>query len=149
MFLDFDGVLASYDYIRVTALLGEDHPDKYGYSFDPRCVKNLQLILKECPDVKIIISSTWKSMGLTKLLDMWKIRGLPGNIVDITPVYAENRGREIAVWLSRNPVDDYVIIDDDSDMLKEQLDNFVKTDPKFGLTVDDCKKVIKILNGQI
>lgn len=149
MFLDIDGVLASYDYIRITSLLKEKYPDKHGYSFDPRCVKVLRWLLEECPEVKIVITSTWKGMGLTKLLDMWKTRGLPGEVIGVTPELPGKRGKEIAAWLSKypNPVDEYVIVDDDTDMLEGQLSNFVKTDPMFGLTVDDCNKVIKILNG--
>lgn len=86
-------------------------------------------------------------MGLEKLLDMWKTRNLPGEIIGITPELPEKRGKEIAAWLSKypNPVERYVIIDDDTDMLEDQMANFVKTDPMFGLTVDDCNKIIKIL----
>jgi hypothetical protein len=149
MFLDFDGVLASYDYIRVTALLKEKNPDKYGYSFDPRCVKVLKWILEECPEVKIVVTSTWKGIGLLNLLDMWKIRDLPGEIIGITPELPGKRGKEIAAWLAKSldPVEKYVIIDDDTDMLEDQKPYFVKTDPMFGLTIDDCNKVIKILKG--
>lgn len=145
MFLDFDGVLASFDYIRITSLLKEKYPDKHGYSFDPRCVKNLRWVLEECPGTKIVISSTWKGAGIDNLMDMWKVRNLPGEIIGITPDLVEKRGKEIAAWLSENPVDNYVIVDDDTDMLDVQMDNFVKTDPMFGLTVDDCNKIIKIL----
>lgn len=37
------------------------------------------------------------------------------------------RGHEIKNWLEKNPVDNYVILDDDEDMLEEQLNNFVLT----------------------
>jgi hypothetical protein len=35
--------------------------------------------------------------------------------------------------------------DDDTDMLEEQQENFVRTDCQVGLTVEDCQKVINIL----
>lgn len=153
IFLDIDGVLASFDYLRIISHLKEKNPDRYGYAFDLRCVKNLQWILNECPDVKIVISSSWKSMKINKLLDMWKIRDLPGEIIDITPdllrtKIESSRGDEIQEWLSKHSeVKSYVIIDDDSDMLLHQMDRFVKTDPIIGLTVKDSEKAIKILNG--
>lgn len=152
IFLDIDGVLASMDYLRVCHMLKEKNPDKYGYAFDIRCVKNLEYILKKCPDVKIVISSSWKTMGYENILKMWKLRNLPGNVIGTTPdllrtAKPSSRGDEIKEWLSSvDDVKSYVIIDDDSDMLKEQLDNFIQTDSEFGLTLKDSIKAIKILN---
>lgn len=40
----------------------------------------------------------------------------------------------------------YVILDDDSDMLLEQAEHFVKTDTLLGLSEDDVERAIKILN---
>ena len=40
----------------------------------------------------------------------------------------------------------YVILDDDSDMLYEQKDNFIHTDALLGLSQNDVVKAIKILN---
>ena len=40
----------------------------------------------------------------------------------------------------------YVILDDDSDMLLEQAEHFVKTDTYLGLSEDDVERAIKILN---
>lgn len=40
----------------------------------------------------------------------------------------------------------YVILDDDSDMLLEQAEHFIKTDTYLGLTKDDVEKAISILN---
>jgi len=41
----------------------------------------------------------------------------------------------------------YVILDDDTDMLYEQKDNFVNTDGMVGLTSKDVEKAIQILNN--
>lgn len=40
----------------------------------------------------------------------------------------------------------YVILDDDSDMLLEQAEHLVKTDTLLGLSEDDVERAIKILN---
>ena len=43
------------------------------------------------------------------------------------------RGEEIAEWLRNNQVDNYVIFDDDRDMLPGQLPFFVRTNFEDGL----------------
>lgn len=73
------------------------------------------------------------------------------------------RGVEIKQWIdthihsdngvnwSRKSSEDfrYVILDDDCDMLLEQKDNFVHTDSYEGLSEDDVKRAIEILNGTV
>ena len=39
------------------------------------------------------------------------------------------------------------IIDDMDDILPEQLSHFVQTDPEFGITIDDVKKIVHLLNN--
>lgn len=152
IFLDIDGVLASLDYIRSLSLLKEPNPDSYGYSFDPRCVRNLQYILNCVPDARIVISSSWKSMGVMNLAHMWHIRNLPGDIIGTTPdllrtTIESSRGMEIQKWLEdEDGIDSYVIIDDDGDMLGSQMERFVRTDPMIGLTTADSMKAVRILN---
>lgn len=55
------------------------------------------------------------------------------------------RGREIKEWLSRHPfVSDYVIIDDDGDMLKEQMSHFIQVkDGEEGFSSKDFYKIYK------
>ena len=57
---------------------------------------------------------------------------------DITPSLSGDaqRGDEIREWLSKNPVDNFIILDDDSDMLKSQLERFVQTSYNYGLRDD-------------
>ena len=155
IFLDIDGVLASFDYIRVTHLLKEKNPDKYGYGFDPRCIKNLEFILREHPDAKIVIASSWKSMGYVNILDMWVVRNFPGEVIGMTPdllrtAKSSSRGAEIEEWLnnSEEDIEGYVILDDDSNVLMSQLNHFVKTDPMFGLSVEDVWKADRILREE-
>ena len=66
------------------------------------------------------------------------------------------RGKEIDEWLSKNVVQNYVILDDDCDMEKHQMKNFVRTfknfkdedsvDMGYGLTNNCTKRAIEILN---
>ena len=96
---------------------------------------------------------------------MWEFRGLPGEVIDITPnlTYGHGltthtpRGKEIQQWLDEHPeVTNYVIFDDDSDMLEHQMNNFICTfdnvdhpdsvDIGYGLTKICAEQAIKILN---
>lgn len=62
--------------------------------------------------------------------------------------YGNVRGSDIKSWLVRHPeVDSYVILDDESDMLDEQLWNFVQTDMGFGIQDREVSLCIDILNG--
>lgn len=162
IFLDIDGVLNTKDWhCRMT----KDTPkDEYGYAFDPVVVANLARIIDET-DADIVISSSWKFYGVAKLRQMWKIRNLPGTILDITPNTVSDemllnanldemelgvcRGKEIKEWLSRHKgeVSNYVIIDDFDDLLPEQEDHAVLTDSLIGITEFDAMKAIMILNG--
>lgn len=157
IFLDIDGVLNVYCSSR----------DKYGCIFHQEFVDNLQHIVDETK-AKIVISSSWRVDGIDVMRKMWEFRNLPSEIIDITPdlyfTYSGPkgnddycRGDEIQLWLDNNPeVINYVIIDDDTDMLPTQMENFVRTsknrkhpdslDIGYGLTKGCAELAIKILN---
>ena len=159
IFLDIDGVLNPKWWER------KEKADRFGCLFDAKTVANLAKIVEET-EAEIVVSSSWKLMGLQTLQDMWKERKLPGNIIDITPNYMSDelllnagmsdsdidsldiRGIEIKGWLVLHGADvsNYVIIDDMDDILSEQQSHFVQTDPEFGITNDDVKKVVHLLN---
>lgn len=156
IFLDFDGVLN---------VIPQDH-DQYGGIFHQNLVENLGRII-EVTSAKLIISSSWRHMGLAMLRMMWEHRGYPGEIIGITPdlwrrvkdeEYHESlqRGDEIQVVLNLHPeIENYVILDDDQDMLKSQLGNFVYCanninhtdciDIGYGLTNECANRAIRIL----
>lgn len=149
IFLDIDGVL------NVT---GQHGRDEYGSNFHPHLVDNLRLIIG-ATGAKVVISSTWRMSGLQEMQIMWEMRDLPGEVIDVTPVFNTPRGEEIEFWLQHNQVDAYVILDDDSDMLPEQTSCFVKcsdnrdhedcVDIGYGLTKRCAIKAIDILNHKI
>ena len=162
IFLDIDGVLnTKWGY---TQMDRNTPKDKYGYSFDPRSVANLKKILDET-GAEIVISSSWKSFGLSELEDMWQDRGLPGKLIGITPNSVSDemllnadldhmeifsiRGMEIKEWLDKHgkKVSHYVIIDDMDNFLPEQKSHFVQTDPEVGITEEDADMAIKNLNA--
>ena len=153
IFLDIDGVLNTG--CQLTR-------DKYGYGFNPKAVANLAKIV-DVTGADIVISSSWKCIGLSELEEMWHDRRLPGKIVGITPNTMSDellitadlekvelgpiRGTEIKEWLSiQKQVSHYVIIDDMYGMLPEQTSHFVMTDSEVGLSEKDAEQAISILN---
>ena len=157
IFLDIDGVLSPRWWN------SDKQSDNYGCLFDAKAVANLAKIIEET-GAEIVISSSWKNIGLVELQNMWRDRGLPGKLVDITPDYMSDeillkedsanvdylyeRGSEIQGWLllHGDDVGRYVIIDDMDDILPKQQFHFVQTDPEVGITNDDVKKVVHLLN---
>lgn len=161
IFLDFDGVLNTQYNIKALKEQGQPFSDKYGYCFDATAVANFATII-EHTKAEIIISSSWKIGGLSKMLEMWSERALPGKIIDITPsdvldakdIDFSNpddlvgRGREIEQWIRQNgrAKDRYVILDDLDDLLLSQNPFFIQIDPRIGITAGDVEKAIRILN---
>lgn len=159
IFLDIDGVL---NHERFYKERFEKRNDAYKlerpYSeIDPECVNNLNQLVKET-QAKIVISSTWRNSGLKYCEDALKFHGFDGEIIDITPnLRSENclRGNEILKWTKDNQhlvgdhynFTEYVILDDDSDMLYWQRNNFLLIDRFVGLTMGDVFRAKKILNN--
>lgn len=160
IFLDFDGVITTLE---------------SGWNLCPKKMKLLGEIL-QATDAKIVISSSWRRNTLEETLDFIsggsihaKHNPFPflDNVVGITnrmyafsyndpinersgkrPNYLIPRGVEIDRWLKINGHDvyNYVILDDDNDMLYCQRNNFVQTDPYKGLSEENVEQAIKILN---
>ena len=150
IFLDIDGVLNTRNF-------GSQD------SFDSKAVANLARII-ESTGAAIVISSSWKFLGLSEIQRIWRIKKLPGKVIDITPDTISDdmllkadlsdidnlytRGNEIKEWLKKHIFDNsnYVIIDDSNNFLPEQYSHLVQTDPKIGLSASDARRAIEILN---
>ena len=160
IFLDIDGVLNPKWWDR------KKHIDIYGGAFDPKAVANLAQIIEKT-GAEIVISSSWKELGLSELRNMWKERKLPSKVIDVTPNYMSDemlqnadlndtdidhlyiRGCEIKGWLNLHGADvsHYVIIDDMDDVILEQQSHLVQTDPEIGISDWDATMAIMILNN--
>ncbi len=162
IFLDFDGVLNTADWYR--QMTHDTAFDDYGTVFDPHAVANLKKVVDDT-GADIVVSSSWKELGLATMLEMWEERRLPGRVVGMTPTYIDEemllnadltnmdfmngRGSEIKGWLQLHgkEVSHYVILDDMDDMLPEQQPHLVLTDPEVGITKEDADMAIQILNN--
>ena len=114
--------------------------------------------LIEETDAKIVISSTWRMSGIEFMKKVWELEEMKGEIIGITPMlWAKGvdkgmsipRGLEIDHYLENDlkfrhinwdrdeqdsvikesGVENYIIIDDDSDMLYEQRHHFIHVLP--------------------
>ena len=120
-------------------------------------------LLKEIVDktsAKIVVSSSWRigcyksgkdsifgSRLYNKLEKRLKDYGM--DIYDITPSLNSEaqRADEIREWLSKNTIDNFIILDDDSDMCEYlNTENFIHTTYEHGLTEKLKDKAIKVLN---
>lgn len=166
IFLDIDGVLNPTHYMNALYKMWkasfEDvkSHDEYGQLFFYHNCNALDTIIGNT-GAKIVMSSSWRMEGMTKMQKMWKDRRLAGEIIDVTPTAnvlvdagkekfydSVCRGAEIQYWIDANNFKGkYCIIDDDDDMLEEQQNNFVKTNSSCGLTYKDAEKAILILNA--
>jgi hypothetical protein len=127
IFLDFDSVLNTEHYQGLLQYQSSPWQDEYGAFFDPNAVKQLTRII-DATDADIVVESSWKYLGLDAMKELWKVRNLPGTIIDITPsLLGKNKGVEIASWLSKYAKQDirYVIIDDEYVILDSQLPHFI------------------------
>lgn len=156
VFLDIDGVLNTPNYaVQAHGMWSKTNgwfksKDEFGAIFDPISVDCL-LYLCETTNAKVVISSTWRRVGLLRMREMFKVRGIPIDIIDVTPILNLKRGEEIEAWLSENDyVTNYVIIDDDTDFTDYQLNNhFVCTRGQYGLNHNAMVLAIKILMERV
>ena len=166
IFLDIDGVLNSQQYsIRFYDLIRskqKTNVDSWQF-IDPEC---LDRILQICmvTNAKLIISSSWRHHSYVNTIGDFKkyesLYKLVPHIIGITPrSEARIRGKEIKYLLDNwkqsaddgyinkyyrdLPLFDYVILDDDKDMLPEQMDHFIQTDWTVGLTEYQKGEIIK------
>lgn len=157
IFLDFDGVLNSEKWFRTREKSVEidDIKSQYPYyQIDPNSISLLNQIIQST-EAKVVVSSTWR-LGRTveELQSILNIHGFIGEIIDKTPHfgapkgfgYTIPRGCEIDWWLKeknfqrinwsierqreyieKSSVKNYIILDDDSDILYNQREHFIKT----------------------
>ncbi len=134
IFLDIDGVLAP---IRQW--------DRYG-DLEPACIAVLNEIVAQT-GADVVVSSTWRyGKTVAELQEMLDAHGFAGRVRDKTPVGppGATRGEEIAAWLSRDRVDDYVIVDDHVDM-GPLVSRLVLTQPAHGLRPADGARAVAML----
>lgn len=129
IFLDIDGILKTpqgdvyWARRGIKNLVDPDEPCISHYLCPTAC-SNLQFILDEVSEAKIVITSTWrKYVPLARIKSVLERNGVdPTRVIDQTKeIYKGCRGDEIEAWLQQNygheeSMPKFVILDDDSDM---------------------------------
>lgn len=150
LFLDCDGVL--------NCQLGwsRDNPQT-GVYFSPENLELFKNLLEACPDVKIVISSTWRyAMPIEAFRVMFDASKLPGNrIIGYTVMRLSRgiRGYEIKQWLDDHaenggePIESFVIVDDmNIGGPPEMKEHLVKTTFLRGLEDEHVNEIIRRFN---
>lgn len=127
IFLDIDGVLNSID--SAIAFFAKKKNKSMMYNEDRLDPVSIGLIQRVCEETgaKIVVSSTWR-MGRTQkdFIELFAAYGWEDfPYLDKTDTAGPVRGSEIQRWLVNNGSPEYIILDDDSDMLQEQHDRFI------------------------
>ena len=140
LFLDFDGVLTSYVHSR-KCMMEHRQENMYGMDwFDPACLDALSLIVEKT-GAGIVVSSSWRELGMARLTEVWKQIPVPGELIETTPVWILTKKEAIDHWIKMHPEERYVILDDQDLKMSCQ----VKTDPHIGLTMEDAQAAVEML----
>lgn len=148
IFLDFDGVLNSHEWMEKTQKIHEmDHGWMHSI-VDEEAAKRVKRIANATNAV-IVVSSTWRRFhSINKLQQILIDAGCDTPVIGRTPILNSFRGNEIAQWLNENgPVEAFVILDDDCDMvhLNHKL---VRTSTTRGLQDEHVELAIAQLGGR-
>lgn len=143
IFLDFDGVLNIIDGNNSTYMKQELH-------FEKELINNLNILMDLIPDLKIVISSSWR-LDFEDALNNLSLCGFnfKHKIIGHTPIFNDSsiktRLGEIRAWLKYNSYNnkriDYLIIDDELTGF-----NVLTIDKKIGFNKDMLNRVIDFFN---
>ena len=160
LFLDIDGVLnCTYP------TPSDEHEwvdlDEWRYGFNPQLVARLRYILANT-GCKIVVSSSWRHHTnyapyqpernwrdvLAEMLGKTSDELYAGSTP--TDFKGGRRGIEINKWLEEHPVDSFCVVDDETVDIEPYIGkaHIVKTDMKVGLTMDDARRIMEVLNKE-
>lgn len=171
IFLDIDGVLNHqlfYNQKNIDSRYFEakDGVPEGAWNIDPEKVGLLNNLI-DATGAKVVISSSWRNgRSVSDLIELFDYFGFKGEIIGKTPYLwfghdqgeewrktSVPRGCEIKAWIENNKGIigenvsklQYVIFDDDSDMLWQQREHFIWVDAYAGLTPNLMHKAQRLL----
>ncbi len=93
---------------------------------------------------KLVISSTWRFGAVKQLNNELTKSGLKKYLHkdwETPQIHPSHRGTEIKMWLDEHlEVRNYLILDDDLNVLEEQISHFVKTNLQDGMQAEHYYK---------
>ena len=139
IFIDIDGVLNNFHFYKIT-------PHYTWDLFDPISVSLLNQIIKAY-DVDLILSSDWrKTYGVKETQKVFSKNKINKKITGYISSSC-NKEEGIKMYLEflykkSNNVH-FVVLDDE----KINVNNLIQTNPKYGLTISEYKKINKIFKS--
>lgn len=150
IFLDMDGVLCTP---RANVALGQKGVISY---LDPVACQLLIQLIREF-SATVVISSTWRFDGKQRFCEKLKCAGWHEIVnaisldewctPDLARVKNAKRGDEVAAWLETREVENYLILDDDTDFLEYQMPHFVKCHGHDGIGFWQYIEARRVLGG--
>lgn len=144
-----------YIFLDVDGVLNKQSDWKRPFSLNDECCYWFSTLIKDLPNVKIVLSSTWRN-GIARdgsraahiddLMIRLKAAGI--ETIDKTAISPDGfRNKEIDFYLRRHPADSYVILDDEESIFEEgkRTPNLYMTDNVHGFTEQDYKRLKKLL----
>jgi len=156
IFLDIDGVLNSDNWERTDEYFNKKYPENM---FDPKAVKLLNKMIDDT-GAKVVLTSTWRlKYSLAEMKELFSKIGLLCDLIDFTPDLKKGnnytlRGNEILKWCKDNreitgtkynDYTDFIILDDNSDMIYWQAKYFFQTDRLCGLSPTIAREATRML----
>jgi hypothetical protein len=160
IFIDFDEVLTN----RTSMFLRSIDKERNQMSYE--CVSLFRMLLIKTKST-FVVSSSWRKRGepLQGMNNQHIHTAFESNGFEDWQKYAEPngvtkhldslRGKEIKHWIDNYEAENfkvkvnYVIFDDDSDMLEEQWPHFILVNAYSGLSVTDIMNASRILKSPI
>lgn len=151
IFLDFDGVLNTDEYLRTAARTTGRIASEV--DLDPAAVARLQEIV-DATGAAVVVSSSWRLLYcLDALTGYLRARGFRGDVVGTTPRWVATtdpdapRGAEIALWREEwGHVGPYAILDDDPDAgIGHDACRYVQTLNDRGLDEETTRAAIRAI----
>jgi phosphoglycolate phosphatase-like HAD superfamily hydrolase len=133
VFLDFDGVLIT-------------PKSAYRRTCSAEAIAALNHLI-EAAGAAVVVTSTWRleysEAELTELLRSW---GMRGQVLGVSPE-GRSRAEEIQAWMDgqAQPVSDFVILDDMSDM-GHLTSRLIVTEFETGLTHEQARQALELFD---
>jgi hypothetical protein len=152
LFLDIDGVLCSWQSIHLFSRMAERGiiSGSTYWHLCPIAISNLNNLMEEYPQMKIVISSTRRRYNtLDELKRFFTETGFyySDRFIGITPKQIDGRGNAINQWIKDcgEEVEEFVVIDDDSFDMQPVWDHFFNIDQRVGFDYYQYDKVVDYL----
>ena len=152
VFLDIDGVLRPFG-----------HSDQNNRVFPDATLAALAHLLTHIPTAQLVLSSTWRVQESFIDIIVQDFKAFGGALRDVDfwditdPEMHSERQHEIQAWLAQHDVSAWVALDDE-ELLEGEANaayrklfenNVVKTDSHAGMTMNDARLAIRLLQNQM